>query len=148
MTEVRFYHLRTKRLEQALPEILTKALQGGRRIVVRAPDADAVERLNEQLWTFNADAFLPHGSKTDGFAPDQPVWLTDGDDNPNKADVLVLTGGAAGDPSGFTLCCDMFDGNDEAALAAARTRWKTYKDQGFTVAYWQQNDRGGWDKAA
>ena len=149
MTEIRFYHLRTRTAEQALPDILMKALEGKRRVVVRAPDAQAVERLNDYLWTFRADVFLPHGAKSDGHAADQPVWLTHENDNPNGADVLVLTGGAdAGDPGAYALCCEMLDGGDEAAVAAARGRWKDYKDKGFTVTYWQQNDRGGWEKSA
>lgn len=149
MTEVRFYHLTTKTAEQALPEILGKALETGRRAVVRVADEKAAERLCELLWTFRADSFLPHGTKKDGFAADQPVYLTAGDENPNGADMLVLAdiGGAAdGAPGGFALCCDLFDGNDPAAVAAARERWKRCREAGCNLTYWRQNERGGWDK--
>lgn len=149
MTEIRFYHLRTRTLEQALPEILEKALAQGRRAVVRMPDEKAVERMNENLWTFRPDSFLPHGNRRDGNAADQPVWLTDRDENPNGADVLFLANGASfEDMSAFTLCCDLFDGNDEAMVTAARARWKTHKDKDIPVTYWQQTDRGGWEQKA
>lgn len=85
MTEIRFYHLQTQSPAQALPQILQKALAAGHRAVVRVPDERAAEKLNEHLWTFAAESFLPHGSKKDGFSEDQPVFLTDGDENPNKA---------------------------------------------------------------
>jgi DNA polymerase-3 subunit chi len=147
MTEIRFYHLSSKTLEQALPELLTKALSAGHKIIVRAADNRQVENLNELLWTYQPDSFLPHGGAKDGFAARQPVWLTAGDDNPNGANVLVLAGGA-GDPSGYTLCCDMFDGQDEQALAAARARWQACKESGHDVTYWQQGDQGGWEKKA
>jgi DNA polymerase-3 subunit chi len=39
----------------------------------------------------------------------------------------------------------MFDGNDEAALAAARARWKAAKEAGHTLTYWQQTEKG-WEK--
>lgn len=150
MTEVRFYHLTTKTAEQALPEILGKALETGRRAVVRAADDKAAERLSDLLWTFRPDSFLPHGTKRDGFAADQPVYLTAGDENPNGADMLVLAdiGAAAGGapPAGFALCCDLFDGNDPAAVAAARARWKLCREAGCSLTYWRQNERGGWDK--
>ncbi|MCB9990349.1 MAG: DNA polymerase III subunit chi [Rhodospirillales bacterium] len=147
MTEIRFYHLQTQSLEQALPQILGKAYAGGRRIVVRTNDAAAAQRLNDHLWTYRADSFLPHGSAKEGYAEDQPVWLTDRDENPNKADVLILTGGTASEKlSDFTLCCELFDGRDELAVTAARSKWKTYKDAGFDLTYWQQNEAGGWDK--
>jgi DNA polymerase-3 subunit chi len=153
MTEIRFYHLQTKSLEQALPELLTKALAGGRRILVRCPDKSAAEALNEQLWTFRADAFLPHGTAKDGFADRQPVYLSDPDSdkeggNPNGADVLIFAGGGDdSDIADFTLCCDVFNGSDETALATARARWKNWSAAGHEVTYWQQTEKG-WEKKA
>ncbi len=148
MTEIRFYHLRTRTLEQALPEILLKAYESGKRVVVRAPDEKAVARLNDLLWTFRADVFLPHGAKADGHEADQPVWLTAGNDNPNNAEVLIVTGGADASPEGYALCCEMLDGHDEQAVTAARARWKDYQGKGHDLAYWQQTERGGWEKKA
>ena len=37
---------------------------------------------------------------------------------------------------------DLFDGNDEAAVAAARGRWKAAKAAGHSLTYWQQGARG------
>lgn len=147
MTEVRFYHLRSKTVEQALPEILQKALDAGRQVIVRCNNEQAVSALNDYLWVFNPDSFIPHGSAKNGFAADQPVWLTAGNDNPSSADILILTDGAGNDGAEkFALCCEMLDGRDEEAVAAARVRWKEYKEKGFTVVYWQQNDKGGWEQ--
>ncbi len=148
MTEIRFYHLTLRGVDQALPEILQKAHAAGHRIVVRARDAADAERLNQLLWTWKADSFLPHGTAKDGHAADQPIWLTAGDDNPNNATVLVVTAGqTATDPIAYTLCCDLFDGRDDAQIAAARTRWQHYKDAGHTLTYWQQGERG-WEQKA
>lgn len=148
MTDVRFYHLQTSSEEQALPQIAYKAWQAGHRVVVRAADDAQVDRLNNALWTFRSDAFLPHGSKDDGRGADQPVWLTCGDDNPNGAKTLILSAGvAANDIGAYDLCCAMLDGNNEAQVAEARERWKTYKDAGHSVSYWQQTSNG-WEKKA
>jgi DNA polymerase III subunit chi len=46
----------------------------------------------------------------------------------------------------FALCCEMFDGNDEDAVAAARGRWKAYKEQGHATSYFQQDDGGRWQQ--
>lgn len=146
MTDIRFYHLQSQSLEQALPALLSKALEKGSRIVVKAGEAKDVERLNEVLWTFDPNSFLPHGSAKDGQPQDQPIWITATDENPNNADVLILTGGTESAMQGdFKLCCDMFDGRDEDAVAGARARWKTYKEAGHSVTYLQQTDRGGWE---
>jgi DNA polymerase-3 subunit chi len=151
MTEIRFYHAQHSSLEQVLPGILGKALSGGRRIVVRFADKALIEPMNEHLWVYNPDSFLPHGSAKDGHAALQPVWLTDKDENPNSADVLVTVRGAANDLppnlADFTLCCDMIDGRLDDEVNAARTRWKAYKDAGYEVTYWQQTN-SGWEKKA
>jgi len=42
----------------------------------------------------------------------------------------------------------MFDGNDETAVAAARERWKTYKEAGHRLVYFQQSAAGKWEEKA
>ena len=148
MTEIRFYHLQNKKLEQALPEILTKAVSIGHRAVVKAPDTQKTEYLNDLLWTYHPNSFLPHGSAKDGHAAQQPIWLTHQNDNPNNANMLVLTGGCDHENIGdFDLCCALFDGNNPDAVTAARTQWKNYKESGHALTYWQQTAKG-WEKKA
>jgi DNA polymerase-3 subunit chi len=146
MSEVRFYHLQRTNEESALPQIALKAWQAGHKVVIKAANDERVDKLNNALWTFKADIFLPHGSKDDGFAAKQPVWLTAGDDNPNEAKTLILgTGTGSENIAQYELCCAMLDGNDEAQVEAARALWKVYKETGHTVSYWQQGDKG-WEK--
>jgi DNA polymerase-3 subunit chi len=148
MAEVFFYHLQRSSLEQVLPDLLSKTLQRGWRATVRAGSTERVERLNTLLWTYDPASFLPHGSKADGKGEAQPVWLTDGDDVPNRAEVLFLVDGADSDQLGpFVRVCDLFDGNDPDALAEARERWKRAKAAGHSLSYWQQED-GRWSKKA
>lgn len=147
MTEVRFYHLQTKRLEQALPEIVVLALGRQYRIVVKASSPERVAALDAALWTQDPGSFLPHGHIRDGFESGQPVWITTEDENPNAATMLVLTDGASSVRVGdFTLCCEIFDGNDAVAVTASRERWKEYKERGFDLAYFQQDENGKWQK--
>ncbi|HYH20071.1 MAG TPA: DNA polymerase III subunit chi [Azospirillum sp.] len=149
MTEARFYHLQRRTLEQALPKILEKVLERGWRAVVLAGSRERVDSLNQHLWTYDPASFLPHGAKRDGFAADQPIWLTDEDEAPNGATVLVTVDGAeSARTAGFELVCDLFDGNDHFAVQAARERWKRCKAAGFALTYWQENERGAWEKKA
>jgi DNA polymerase-3 subunit chi len=149
MSEVRFYHLERQSQMQVLPLLLSKALERGHRIVVKMSSAGDVERMNDHLWAYDPSGFLPHGSAKNGAKELQPVYLTDEDENPNDADVLILCSGARSDMQGdFKLCCEMLNGNDPEDISAARARWKTYKEKEFDVTYWQQNERGGWDKKA
>lgn len=85
MSRVDFYHLQSQTLENVLPKLLEKAYETGKSVLVRVGNEERVEFLNALLWTYNDQSFLPHGSKKDGNAELQPIWLTSGTDNPNMA---------------------------------------------------------------
>jgi len=148
MAEIGFYHLLTTPLERALPRLLERARAQDLRIVVRAASAERVEHLNALLWTYDEASFLAHGTARDGNAAQQPIWLTDRSENPNAAAMLVLVDGVeADDLAAFARIADMFDGTDEAAVEAARERWRRAKAAGHTLTYWQQTP-SGWEKKA
>ena len=148
MAEIGFYHLLKTPLDRALPRLLERAREAGYRIVLRAASSERVEHLNTVLWTYDEASFLAHGSARDGNAAAQPIWLSERDDNPNGATMLVLVDGvAAPDLAAFARVADLFDGSDESAVAAARDRWREAKAAGHTLTYWQQTDRG-WEKKA
>jgi DNA polymerase-3 subunit chi len=148
MTDVRFYHLMTRRLEDVLPDMLLKTIERGQRAVVLCAAPEQAQRLDEHLWTFRPDSFLPHGRLKDGSEADQPVFITATAENPNQANVIFLTADEQMDIGGYALCCDLFDGRDDAAVQAARTKWKAYKAAGHAVQYFQQDENGRWQKAA
>ena len=148
MTEVGFYHLRTMPLERALPKLLERALADGHRVVVLAGSEERVMHLDGVLWTYEEASFLPHGTKRDGNAARQPVWLTTADENPNGASILVLLDGMRAAALGaYRRVCDVFDGNDEAAVAGARERWREARGLGHALIYWEQT-AAGWEKRA
>jgi len=147
VTEVSFYHLLHTPLDRALPKLIQKVLESGARAVIRTGSAERAEALSSVLWTFDQNSFLPHGTARDGNADRQPVWITPDDENPNGADILVLTDGAtAGEITAWRRCLEMFDGRDDAAVAEARRRWSDYKAEDHELTYWQQTERGGWEK--
>ena len=147
MAEIGFYHLTRTPLERALPQLLEKIHGSGARAVVMAGSDERVDALNAALWTHDPASFLPHGAARDGNEASQPIWLTAVDENPNQSKFLVLTDGASSDHVGeYDRCFEMFDGHDEQALAAARACWKTYRDAGHELTYWQQTETGGWQK--
>lgn len=144
--EIRFYHLQTQSVDQALPGLAARAFEGGKRLALRLRDASEIKRVDEALWTFNPNSFIPHSASGD--AADNPVWLQLGAANENSADTLISSVVDDTDYEGFSLICLMFEGRDEAALTAARARWKALKDSGAELTYWQQTPQGGWDKKA
>lgn len=149
MSEIRFYHLQNQTQEQALPLLVSKALEKGHKVVIKLRDAKEVDNMDTLLWDYDANSFLPHASVKTGDAELQPVWITCEDENPNNASVLIIGQGAQSSMhNDFTICCEIFSDHDKSVVQEARKRWKEYKEQGFDITYWQQNERGGWDKKA
>ena len=149
MMEVLFYHLEHQPLERVLPNLIERALERGWRAVVQAGSQERVEALDTLLWTYREESFLPHGTKRDGNPAEQPVYLTDGEDNPNGSTVRFLVdGAAAGALEGYTRLVYLFDGRDAAAVGKARELWKRAKDAGCATTYWQQSSEGRWENKA
>jgi DNA polymerase-3 subunit chi len=144
--QINFYHLTRTPLEKALPKLLEKVLDKGERAVVLTP-FERLKALDDGLWTYRPDGFLPHGiEKGEGSAADHPIWLTTTLDNPNNSTYLLVTGGLAL-PSleGFTHCLYIFDSNIPSELKEARESWKIAKTSG-APHYWKQTEKGAWEE--
>lgn len=150
MAELLFYHLQRQRLEVVLAPLLEKTLERGWRAVVQATSQDRLKNLDDWLWTYADDGFLPHAIDTDGDAEQDPVALTLSQANPNAAQVRFLVDGAAvpDDLAAYERLVVIFDGNDEEALAAARQEWKRLSTSGHSLTYWQQSETGRWERKA
>jgi DNA polymerase III subunit chi len=146
-TEVYFYHLESRTLEEVLPTLLERSLERGWRAAVQAASEERVEALDTLLWTYREESFLAHGTARDGVPELQPIYLTAGDDNPNGAEVRFLVDGAAlEDAEGYARIVFVFDGRDEDAVAQARVAWQKAKTDGYHVSYWQQDPNGRWQQ--
>ncbi|WP_237154960.1 DNA polymerase III subunit chi [Oryzibacter oryziterrae] len=150
MTEVLFYHLDSQSPERVLPVLLGRSLERGWKVVVQAGSRERLEVIDSHLWTFDDAAFLPHGTVDDGHAALQPIFLTTEGQAPNSANVRILVDRAPlpDDISRYDRVVILFDGTDTEALAEARQNWKTLKDGGLDISYWQQADGGKWVRKA
>ena len=149
MTEVYFYHLEYRTLEDVLPTLLERSLARGWRAAVQATSEERVEALNTLLWTYRDKSFLPHGSAREGNAALQPIYITVADDNPNGSNVRFLVDGAeVADVGSYVRIVYVFDGSDADALSRAREAWQTAKAQAHEVSYWQQDEDGRWQQKA
>ena len=150
MGEVYFYHLTRSPLEATLPMLLEKSRAAGWRVIVRGGDEARLKWLDEKLWLTGDEAFLAHGLAGGEFDAAQPILLTTGAENPNGAACLMAVDGATVAPEEVTALervCVIFDGNDPAALEAARAQWKALTGAGCAAQYWSQ-EGGKWEKKA
>ncbi|SIS92029.1 DNA polymerase III, chi subunit [Roseivivax lentus] len=145
-----FYHLTHHPLEETLPLLLEKARGAGWRVAVRGVEAARLDWLDEKLWLGPEDGFLPHGRSGGPHDAAQPILLTDAAEAPNAPDCVMAIDGAAvaaEEVQALARVCVLFDGNDPAAVQAARVQWKTLTDAGCSAQYWSE-DSGRWEKKA
>jgi DNA polymerase-3 subunit chi len=149
LPELWFYHLERARVEDALPELLTKLLARDGRALVISPEEGRLAALDQHLWAFRDDSFLPHAMADGPHAADQPVLLAGAPDNLNQASMLFCLDGAdPGDVSAFERVVVMFEASDETALAKARALWSVHKKTDTLISYWKQDEAGRWKKQA
>jgi len=147
--EILFYHLTESKVEDALPPLLERSIERNWRVTVQTVDEARCEALDSHLWTFRPDSFLPHGLDSDPHPDLQPILLTAGAANQNRAGVrFVIDGAEPPELSGYDRVVFMFDGHDDEQVQSARGHWKKLKGEGHALSYWQQNHDGRWEKKA
>ena len=143
-----FYHLEASTLEGVLPGLLEKTLEKGWRALVKMPE-DKLAELDGFLWTFRDDAFLPHGRDDEPQAELQPILLSAATESAKGFDAVFLLGGASvKDMDGVSRAMVMINGRSQDDVMRERGRWKSLKDSGETLSYYQQDERGRWEKKA
>lgn len=145
--QVDFYHLTRLPLERALPQIAEKVLASGGRLVIVAGDPAQRTKLDQLLWTYAAESFLPHGQAGSEDDAAQPVLIAETPEAANGARNIALVDGIWRDEAlGFDRAFHFFD---EERIAEARAAWKGLAErEGVARNYWKQNDSGRWEKAA
>jgi DNA polymerase-3 subunit chi len=139
---VDFYHLAASPLERVLPSICERILATGQRLLIVGEGA-LLAQLDEQLWSYSAEAFLPH-SRGDKAAPDaQPILLSSEIDPLNGATNIALVGGRWRDEAlAFARTFYFFDSGH---LDVARATWRALKAvPDAELRYWKQDEQGKW----
>lgn len=145
--QVDFYHLTRTPIERALPQIAEKVLESGGRLLVVAEDPAARSKLDQALWAYRTESFLPHGQAGGGDDDRQPVLIAGTPEAANAARNIALADGLWRDEAlGFERAFHFFD---EDAIGEARTAWKALAEhEGVERRYWKQDENGRWEKAA
>jgi DNA polymerase-3 subunit chi len=146
MAGIGFYHLTRTGVSAALPALLGRTLAAGERAVILCGDPAQVKALDDALWLSQNPDWLPHGTAATPHPEWQPIFITPVEINPAAAKFLFLVDGPAANLTAYTRVFDLFDGNNEDAVAAARTRWTAAKAAGHGITYWKQG-AAGWEKA-
>jgi DNA polymerase-3 subunit chi len=148
MADIGFYHCTRAPAREVAVKLAAKAHAQGLRLLVLGERA-GLEALDAALWTDRPDSFLAHGLAGGPHDADQPILLSETVDRPNGATLLLsLEAGLPDALDGFDRVLNLFE-DGTPAHERARADWKALvARQGLTRSYWQQTDRGGWEKKA
>lgn len=145
--QVDFYHLTKLPLERALPQIAAKVVAAGGRLIIVAGEENQRVRLDQLLWSYAPESFLPHGQAGGEDDARQPVLIAASPEAANGARNIALVDGVWREEAlAFDRAFHFFD---EERIADARAAWRGLADRdGIDRNYWKQNDAGRWEKAA
>jgi DNA polymerase-3 subunit chi len=110
--------------------IIEKAYQLGHRIYVRTSDPDHTNKLDDLLWTFSQNSFIPHQLSSESNSIDSPVVIGENLLATEETDVVISV---ADDPiSNFTAYPRIVDivGCKDDEKASGRDRFRYYRERG------------------
>lgn len=135
---VLFYHLMRGTVEDTVTSLLSRAHGQGWPVMLRGTDAARLRRLDEWLWLHPEGGFLPHGPEGGPHDADQPVLIGRGA-AVNGARALMLVDGALASEDelrAMERVWLIFEGVEDAAVAAARDEWRRVTAAGVHAQYW------------
>ena len=112
-------------------ELARKAHDSGQPTLVLARDREQAEALDDLLWAFDDDAYVPHqiaGDEEDELAP---VLIAPPEIDAQMRPLVINLRDAPVDGS-FERVLEVVPA-DESARGPLRERWKAYKSKGFDV---------------
>lgn len=136
MTRIDFYQIGGDETMFAC-RLIDQVYRRGHQIYVHTLDESQALMLDEKLWIFREDAFIPHALQ--GADLDVPVRIGFDQEPLEHQDVLVnLSGQVPGFFSRFDRVAEVVP-VDENRRQAARENYSFYKQRGYSLDYHQIN---------
>ncbi|NMF89102.1 DNA polymerase III subunit chi [Aromatoleum petrolei] len=127
---VQFYHNAENPLALAC-ELAARAYGSGRKVALRTQDATSARQLDQLLWSFEQQSFVPHVMAGSPLAGETPVVIGHAE-APNEWPHTEILFNLADDvPPGYERFRMLIEiiGQNEAQKLPARARWMHYKQQ-------------------
>ncbi len=146
-TRVTFYDMPFADRLALIARWASSAWERSRTLVITTSGPEMAAEVDAHLWTFEADAFIPHEvwrGREQARDPAARILIAEGDgaglDLPGR-DVLVQLAPAPFELArGFDFVVDVVAREDEAAVAASRERFRVWKKAGITPQYQRAPD--------
>jgi DNA polymerase III subunit chi len=134
MTHIGFYQISQGETDLAFCcRLVDMVYRRGLRIHVHTGDQQTAEKLDELLWSFDDDRFIPH----DLYGEDSPISIGINEEPEEHQQVLVNLSGQVPEFFGrFDRVAEIVP-VDENSRQIARNNYRFYKDRGYSLEYHQ-----------
>jgi len=136
MTRVDFYILaddKASARDQFACKLTEKAYKQGHRVYINTGSDQQLAQIDDLLWTYRDGSFLPHDRYDTSHSGAQAIVLGHGVEPEGPDDVMLnLADDIPVFFSRFKRVAELVGGGEDAR-AAARARYRFYKDRGYTL---------------
>ena len=132
MTRIDFYQLNPERhrYEQVVCRLCEKAWEQKQLTLLLTQDAAQSQMLDQRLWTFSDDSFVPHDSEdSDDFVT--PILIHDNPDPAGERQLLINLSESV--PPYFAQFERVIELVTEENKAQARAHYSYYKERGYPL---------------
>jgi len=133
-SKVTFYDIAPELTFVLVAKLAQAAWDKDKKLLVRCWDRAHADALDEHLWTFKDESFVPHEVCDEAerlHDREARIVLVTRDSQPIAADILVqLAPCDLGFATGFDNVIDLVDHTDQARLEASRTRYRAWHNAG------------------
>tara|TARA_B100000676_G_scaffold301027_1_gene347575 strand:- start:10 stop:474 length:465 start_codon:yes stop_codon:yes gene_type:complete len=147
VTQIIFYSTAPLQVEKTLFALLEKSLEKGNKSLLLFRDKEKCLSINEQLWTYKQNSFLPHISEDDQIYDDidVPVYLSTKNENPFKAELLFSIDGYLPDNiQHFERVIIIIDVNDEILNEKYKNYYLDINKNFEDIVFYKSDDNGKW----
>lgn len=138
MTQIDFYLPKGEaQLDRRLLacRLTEKALAAGHRVLIQCETLADCQALDELLWGFRPESFIPHGLMHQVEPTDYPVLISHLDDPDEEDDILInLSNQMLPFFSRFRRLLEPLDHNP-SVLEAGRQRFRHYRERGYPLKH-------------
>ena len=113
--------------------IAEKAWKSGNRVVIQTDSMQEAQKMNQLLWSFREQSFMPHDMLASADLESNPVTVSWGTDARGEHDVLINL--ATEIPeffSSFSRVIEPVD-NNENSKTISREHYRFYRDRGYPL---------------
>jgi DNA polymerase-3 subunit chi len=138
---INFYKVQNENFIKTICLLVEKAYQSNYKIIIKTSDSLLENEINKTLWTYSQKTFIPHGSSKDPLPEKHPIYITTGEENPNKANLKIFVNSIEPYKGNFDKVLYIFLDNPENN-ENSRALYENYKINGASTTYHIQETQG------